>query len=215
MIAIVLLGPPGAGKGTLAESLRNKTDFIHVSTGDMLREAIQAETPLGLEIKASMARGELAPDSVILGIIKERIAMDDADARYMFDGFPRTLEQAESLDQLLKNISGELTHVINMIVPEELLVERLTGRRTCKTCGAVYHVTTMPPNMDGHCDRDDCELYQRPDDNEETVRNRIAIYENRTAPLIQFYRDKGLIRDVNATATPDQTCSFALEALNS
>ena len=133
MIAIVLLGPPGAGKGTLAESLRDKTDFVHVSTGDMLREAIQAETPLGLEIKASMARGELAPDSVILGIIKERIAMDDADARYMFDGFPRTLEQAESLDELLKNISGELTHVINMIVPEELLVERLTGRRTCKT----------------------------------------------------------------------------------
>ena len=214
MIAIVLLGPPGAGKGTLAESLRDKTDYIHVSTGDMLREAIEAETPLGLEIKASMARGELAPDSVILDIIKERIARDDADTKFMFDGFPRTLEQAESLDKLLNHIGGELKHVINMIVPEELLVERLTGRRTCKSCGSVYHITNVPPHTAGHCDRDDCDLYQRPDDNEETVRNRIAIYEDRTAPLIQFYRDKGLIRDINATATPDQTCSFALDALN-
>ena len=213
MNAIILLGPPGAGKGTLAESLKDKTDFIHVSTGDMLRAAIKAESPVGLEAKAFMDKGELVPDAVILGIIKERIAQEAGDARFMFDGFPRTLEQAEGLDQLLAELGGTLLNVVNMSVPDDILVQRLSGRRICKTCGAVYHVINVPPKTDGICDNDGAELYQRPDDNEETVRNRLSVYENQTAPLISYYRDHGLICDVDASVTPEITCALSLEAL--
>ena len=214
MNAIVLLGPPGAGKGTLAESLKDKTDFIHVSTGDMLRAAIKAESPVGLEAKAFMEKGELVPDSVILGIIRERIGREAADARFMFDGFPRTLDQAEGLDRLLAEVGGTLLSVINMSVPDDILVQRLSGRRLCKTCGAVYHVVNIPPKTENVCDNCGAELYQRPDDNEETVRNRLAVYENQTAPSISHYREKGLIRDIDASVTPDRTCELALEALN-
>ena len=213
MNAIILLGPPGAGKGTLAESLKDKTDFIHVSTGDILRAAIKAESPVGLEAKAFMDKGELVPDSVILGIIKERIAQEADDARFMFDGFPRTQEQAGGLDQLLAEIGGTLLNVVNMSVPDDILVQRLSGRRLCKTCGAVYHVVNVPPKTEGICDNDGAELYQRPDDNEETVRNRLAVYEDQTAPLISYYREQGLICDVDASVTPDKTCALALEAL--
>ncbi len=213
MIAIVLLGPPGAGKGTLAESLKDKTDFIHVSTGDLLRAAIKAESPVGLEANAVMEKGELVPDSVILSIIKERIAQEADDARFMFDGFPRTLEQAEGLDQLLSEIRGSLLNVINMSVPDDILIQRLSGRRICKTCGAVYHVINVPPKTEGVCDNDGAELYQRPDDNEETVRNRLTVYEKQTAPLISYYREQGLIRDVDASVTPENTCALSLKAL--
>ena len=214
MKAIVLLGPPGAGKGTLAESLKDKTDFIHVSTGDMLRAAIKAESPVGLEAKAFMEKGELVPDSVILGIIKERISQEAGDARFMFDGFPRTLEQAEGLDQLLVEVGGALMAVVNMSVPDDVLIQRLSGRRLCKSCGAVYHVVNVPPKTEGVCDNDGSELYQRPDDNEETVRNRLSVYENQTSPLINYYREQGLIRDIDASVSPDMTCELALEALN-
>jgi len=214
MNAIILLGPPGAGKGTLAESLKDETDFIHVSTGDMLRAAIKAESPVGLEAKAFMEKGELVPDSVILGIIKERIAQAADDARFMFDGFPRTLEQAKGLDQLLTEIGGTLLNVVNMSVPDDILIRRLSGRRICKTCGAVYHMVNVPPKTEGICDNDGAELYQRPDDNEETVRNRLSVYENQTAPLISYYREQGLILDVDASITPENTCVLTLEALN-
>jgi len=213
MIGIILLGPPGAGKGTLAESLKDKTDFIHVSTGDMLRAAIKAESPVGLEAKAFMEKGELVPDAVILGIIKERIAQEADDVRFMFDGFPRTLEQAEGLDRLLAEIGGTLLNVVNMSVSDDILIQRLSGRRICKTCGAVYHVLNVPPKTEGICDNDGAELYQRPDDNEETVRNRLSVYENQTAPLISYYREQGLILDVDASITPENTCALTLEAL--
>jgi adenylate kinase len=213
MRAIVLLGPPGAGKGTLAESLKDKTDFLHVSTGDMLRAAIKAESPVGLEARAFMEKGELVPDSVILGIIKERIAQESDDARFMFDGFPRTLEQAEGLDRLLEDVGGTLQCVINMSVSDDILIQRLSGRRLCRMCGAVYHVINVPPKTEGICDNDGSELYQRADDNEETVRNRLSVYEKQTAPLISYYRDKGLIRDIDASVSPDQTCDLALEVL--
>lgn len=214
MKAIILLGPPGAGKGTLAESLKNKTNYIHVSTGDMLRAAIKTESPVGLEAKAFMDKGELVPDSVILGIIKERIAQETDEARFMFDGFPRTLEQAEGFDHLLAEIGGSLQHVVNMAVPDDILIMRISGRRICKTCGAVYHVANIPPRTEGICDNDGAELYQRPDDNEETVRNRLSVYERQTAPLIEYYRGHGVLRDIDASVTPDAICSLALEALN-
>jgi len=213
MNAIILLGPPGAGKGTLAESLKDNTDFIHVSTGDMLRAAIKAESPVGLEAKAFMDKGELVPDSVILDIIKERIAQEADDARFMFDGFPRTLDQARGLGQLFAGIGGTLLNVVNMSVPDDILVQRLSGRRVCKTCGAVYHVINVPPKTGGVCDNDGAELYQRPDDNEETVRNRLRVYEKQTAPLISYYREQGLICDVDASVTPDNTCTLTLAAL--
>ncbi len=214
MNAIILLGPPGAGKGTLAESLKDKTDYLHVSTGDMLRAAIHARTPVGLRAKGFMDKGELVPDGVILEIIRERIDGEAPAARFLFDGFPRTLEQAEGLDRLLAEIGGSLSHVINMAVPVSTLVERLSGRRTCKTCGAVYHVVNVPPKAAGICDHDGAALYQRPDDSEETVLNRLAVYERQTAPLIEYYRKHGLLRDVDASVDPATTCASALEILN-
>ena len=214
MIGIVLLGPPGAGKGTLAESLRDETDFIHVSTGDMLRAAIKAGSPIGPGAKVFMEKGELVPDPVILGIIKERIAQAAGDARFMFDGFPRTLEQAKLFDQLLTEIGGTLLKVVNMSVPDDMLIRRLSGRRICKACGAVYHMVNIPPKTEGICDNDGAELYQRPDDNEETVRNRLSVYKNQTAPLISYYREQDLILDVDASMTPGSTYALTLEALN-
>ncbi len=214
MNAIILLGPPGAGKGTLAESLRDETDFIHVSTGDMLRAAIKAGSPIGPGAKVFMEKGELVPDPVILGIIKERIAQAAGDARFMFDGFPRTLEQAKLFDQLLTEIGGTLLKVVNMSVPDDMLIRRLSGRRICKACGAVYHMVNIPPKTEGICDNDGAELYQRPDDNEETVRNRLSVYKNQTAPLISYYREQDLILDVDASMTPGSTYAFTLEALN-
>jgi adenylate kinase len=179
----------------------------------MLRAAIKAESPVGLEAKAFMEKGELVPDSVILGIIKERITQEADDARFMFDGFPRTLEQAEGLDRLLAEIGGKLQAVINMSVGDDILLKRLTGRRICRACGAVYHVLNMPSKVEGVCDKDGGELYQRPDDNEETVGNRLSVYKNQTAPLINYYREQGLICDVDASVTPEKTCAAALEAL--
>jgi adenylate kinase len=213
MKAIILLGPPGAGKGTLAESLKDQTDFIHVSTGDMLRAAIKAESAVGLEAKACMDRGELVPDLVILGIIKERVGQESADMCFMFDGFPRTLEQAEGLDRLLTEIGGKLLKVINMIVPDHVLVQRLSGRRLCKACGAVYHVVNMPPKTEGICDKCGSALYQRPDDNEKTVRNRLAVYEEQTAPLVNYYREQALLHDIDASVAPEKTCEMALDVL--
>lgn len=180
----------------------------------MLRAAIKAGSPIGPGAKVFMEKGELVPDPVILGIIKERIAQAAGDARFMFDGFPRTLEQAKLFDQLLTEIGGTLLKVVNMSVPDDMLIRRLSGRRICKACGAVYHMVNIPPKTEGICDNDGAELYQRPDDNEETVRNRLSVYKNQTAPLISYYREQDLILDVDASMTPGSTYAFTLEALN-
>ncbi len=214
MEAIILLGGPGAGKGTLAEDLKQQTAYIHVSTGDMLRAALKSGSPVGLEAKACMEAGELVPDSVILRIIEERIAKESAAARFMFDGFPRTIDQALGLDQLLKKYSGVIAHVFNLEVQRKVLLRRLTGRRVCKTCGAVYHMITRPPEKEGVCDSDGGELYQRADDSEATILNRLEVYEKQTAPLISYYQRQGLIRDIAAGGHADATTALVLDVLN-
>ena len=213
MEAIILLGGPGAGKGTLAEDLRHKTSYIHVSTGDMLRAALKSGSPVGLEAKAFMEAGELVPDSVILRIIEERISKEPS-ARFMFDGFPRTIDQAEGLYRLFKKYNGVITHVFNLEVQREILLSRLTGRRICKICGASYHLTNIPPKMPGFCDADGGELYQRADDSEDTILHRLEVYEKQTAPLIAHYKRQGLVRDIAAGAPANITTAFVLDVLN-
>ncbi len=214
MEAIILLGGPGAGKGTLAEELKKQTAYLHVSTGDMLRAALKSGSEVGLEAKSYMESGALVPDSVILKIIKERIEQEGADAKFMFDGFPRTIEQAEGLQKLFAEIGGTISHVFNLIVPRETLLGRLTGRRTCKACGAIFHVLNMPPKVEGVCDVDGGELYQRPDDCEKTILNRLEVYEKQTAPLIGYYQQQGLLRDIPAGGTVAETDASVLAELN-
>ena len=213
MNTIILLGAPGAGKGTLAEGVRAATDFIHVSTGDMLRAAIKAGTSTGLEAKAFMDKGELVPDEVILRIVRERLAQGKATDRYMFDGFPRTLEQARGLDETLAELNGRVNQVFLLEVPTPVIVSRLSGRRICKSCGAVYHVTNIPSKVEGVCDQCGGPLYQRPDDSEETVLNRLEVYQRQTASLIDFYETKGVLVRINAGTTPRDATAELLSKL--
>ncbi len=214
MDAIILLGGPGAGKGTLAESLKKETPYVHVSTGDMLRAAVKAGSAVGLEVKPILESGKLVSDRLILEIIKERIGQEPADAKFMFDGFPRTLDQARGLQSLLDEIGGTLTHVLNLVAQPETLVPRLCGRRTCKTCGAIFHVINLPPREEGVCDLDGGELYQRADDNEETVQNRLEVYKTQTAPLIDFYSDLGVLHEIDADGSAANALAIAHAALN-
>ncbi len=215
MNAIILLGGPGAGKGTLAESLKQKTDFIHVSTGDMLRAALKSGSAVGNEAKSYMDAGELVPDAVILRIIEERIDSEDPSARFMFDGFPRTLEQAEGLEAIVQARQGILQNVFNLMVPREVLINRLTGRRVCTACGAVFHVTNLPPKKEGICDVCGGELIQRADDTEATISNRLDVYHRQTAPLIEHYRQQNLLVDIDASGDPQQTVASVLRVLDS
>lgn len=213
MEAIILLGAPGAGKGTLAEKIKAHAAYIHVSTGDMLRAAIRNETKVGLEAKGYMDRGELVPDEVIVGIIKDRLSEEDDGAKFMFDGFPRTLEQAKSLDALLAELGGRLTEVLLLHVAPEVVVGRLTGRRSCKACGAVYHVTNMPSKVAGVCDVCGGELYQRDDDKEETILNRLSVFNGSTAPLVEYYESKQILFKVDAANTPAAIAAEVLKTL--
>lgn len=213
MNAIILLGGPGAGKGTLAEALKKETDLIHVSTGDMLRAAVQSGSEVGNEAKAYMDAGELVPDSVILRIIEERIDSEEASARFMFDGFPRTLEQAEGLESIIQARRGTLQNVFNLVVPRDVLIARLTGRRVCKACGAVFHVVNMPPKKEGVCNVCGGELFQRADDTEATIGNRLEVYNRQTAPLIEHYRQQNLLVDIDASGEPQQTVDAVLRVL--
>lgn len=213
MKAIILLGAPGAGKGTLAEGVKNATAFIHVSTGDMLRAAIKAGSPTGLEAKAFMEKGELVPDDVILRIVGERLAQGRPDDQYMFDGFPRTLEQARRLDDVLAGLGGAVNQVFLLEVPTPVIVSRLSGRRICKGCGAVYHVTNIPSKVEGICDQCGGALYQRPDDSEATVLNRLEVYQRQTASLIDFYEQKGVLVRVDAGTNPQAATAELLSKL--
>lgn len=191
------MGPPGAGKGTQAEKIVEKYGIPHISTGDMFRSAIKEGTELGKEAKSYMDNGELVPDEVTIGIVRERLAKDDASNGFLLDGFPRTIAQAEALENLLADLNSSIDHVIRIDVDTEQLVERLTGRRVCPTCGATYHVTYNPPKVEGICDNDGTELIQRDDDKPETVRKRLDVNLQNAQPLLDFYQDKGYLVSIN------------------
>lgn len=194
---LLIMGPPGAGKGTQAEVLAKELNITNISTGDMFRAAIKEGTEMGRKAKEYMDMGELVPDSVVVGIVKERLSEPDCARGFLLDGFPRTVVQAEALEETLQSMGRTLDGVINIYVPREKIVDRLTGRRICRDCGASYHVHYNPPAKDAVCDACGCELYQRSDDNETVVNNRLDIYESKTQPLIDFYDRRNLLREVN------------------
>ena len=198
MEAIILLGPPGSGKGTLAEDLKTSHPLVHLSTGDMLRAAVKAGHALGIEAKGYMERGELVPDALVMSIVRARLDEGASNDLYMFDGYPRNAKQAEMLDQVMREKGGRITHVFLLECPRALIVERISGRRVCRQCGAVYHIPRFAPKVDGVCDKCGGEIYQRPDDNEATVLNRLDVYEASTQPLIEYYQRQGVLRPVDA-----------------
>lgn len=196
-VNILFMGPPGAGKGTQAEVIVNEFGIPHISTGDAFRLAIKQGTPIGKKAKEYMDQGLLVPDDVTIGIVEERLQQSDCEKGFLLDGFPRTLSQAEALDEILSRLNTKLDHVINLKVDRDKLMARLTGRRICKNCSATYHVIFNPPKQEGVCDKCGGELYQRSDDNEESVGTRLDEYINKTAPLLTFYENKGLLRQID------------------
>ncbi|MGG3449664.1 adenylate kinase [Domibacillus aminovorans] len=194
---LVLMGLPGAGKGTQAEKIVEKYGVPHISTGDMFRAAMKDETELGLKAKSFMDKGELVPDEVTIGIVNERLAQSDCAKGFLLDGFPRTVAQAEALEDILANLDRKIDYVINIGVDKDILMGRLTGRRICKSCGATYHLEFNPPSEEDKCDRCGGELYQRADDNAETVQNRLDVNLKQTEPLLAFYREKGYLKNIN------------------
>lgn len=194
---ILLMGPPGAGKGTQAERLIAKYGIPQISTGDMFRAAVKEQTPLGLEAKKYMDNGQLVPDAVTVGIVKERLAKDDCKKGFILDGFPRTTAQAVSLDAILRDLGIKLDGVINIAVPDEELIKRTSGRQICRSCGATYHVTFKPAKVANVCDKCGGELYQRDDDKPETVKKRLSVYAAQTKPLIDYYKNTNLYIEVD------------------
>lgn len=210
---IVILGPPGAGKGTQAEFIIDKYNIPHISTGDIFRENIKNGTELGVKAKSYMDKGLLVPDELVIDIVKDRIIRDDCKDGFLLDGFPRTVAQAVSLDAELDKQGTKLDKVVNINVDSSILVDRAVGRRICKTCGATYHVKYNPPKVDGICDKDQTELIQRDDDKEETVKTRINVYFEQTAPLIDYYRAQGLLLDIDGAQDIKKVFEDVVEGL--
>jgi adenylate kinase len=206
-VKLIFIGPPGSGKGTQAKRLAARHDVPHISTGDMLREAIADGTELGRQAAPIMASGALVSDDLMLGIIDERLAKSDAQRGFILDGFPRTLVQAEKLDTIVGKTSGNGDaglRVLQLLVPDDAIVERISLRRSCPTCGAIYHLASAPPAVDMVCDRDGAELIARPDDNETAVRKRLEAFHRQTLPVATFYKAKNLLREVDGVGPVDQ-----------
>lgn len=195
----VLLGAPGSGKGTQGVVLSKKFNIPQISTGDLLRAAVKAGSELGKQAKSAMDAGELVSDDIVIGLIRERLSEADAQEGYILDGFPRNIAQAEALDSMLESLGQPLQGVVLLDVPFNELMQRLTGRRTCKDCGAIYNIHLSPPKVNDHCDRCNGELFQREDDNEETIGNRLKVYEEQTAPLIGYYKKQHKLHSLNGT----------------
>lgn len=198
---LVLLGAPGAGKGTQAKKLVEKYDLPQISTGDLLRAAVAAGTSLGKEARSYMDKGELVPDTVVLGMVGERIKQDDCKKGFILDGFPRNVAQAEALDKMLASLNMPLTAALSVDVPFEDLMKRLTGRRTCKACGQMYNIYFSSPQKEGICDKCGGELFQRDDDKEDTIKKRLEVYNAQTSPLIDYYSKKGILKSVAGTGS--------------
>ena len=205
MLNIILMGPPGAGKGTQAKKLIAALGIPHISTGDMFREAIKEGTPLGKLAASYINDGHLVPDDVTIGLVKERLSKSDCAKGYLLDGFPRTIPQAEALEKLTKEIGREVSYVIDIETPKEELIRRICGRRVCKVCGAPYHVESAKPKVDGICDICGGELVQRPDDNEEALNVRLEAYHKSTKPLLEYYEKKGLLKVFDGSSSSDLT----------
>lgn len=213
MLRAVLLGPPGAGKGTQAVRLVEKYEIPHISTGDIFRKNIKEGTELGKKAQEYMNAGALVPDELVVDLVKDRLQQDDCKNGFLLDGFPRTIFQAEKLDEFLSESNLKMDIVINLKVEKEALIKRLTGRRVCKDCGASYHIVNIPPKKEGVCDICGGELIQRKDDNIETVENRINVYEEQTAPLIGYYKEAGSLVDFDGEASLDEVFDTIVQAI--
>jgi adenylate kinase len=215
-MALVMLGAPGAGKGTQARGVAQCFDIAHISTGDILRQAVQKGTPLGVVAQKEMEAGRLVSDHVVCGLVEERLQQPDAHNGFILDGFPRTLGQARYLDRLLRSDGRCSLLVLNIRVNPELLIKRLTGRRTCPVCGSIYNIYFNPPRREGICDREGAKLIYRSDDKEQTIRQRLATYERQTKPLIDYYGRRNLLHDFNGDGAPEtitrQLCEFLGDA---
>lgn len=211
---MVLMGPPGAGKGTQAKLLAERFAVPHISSGDLLRGAAKRRTPMGLQAKRYMDRGELVPDDILLGTIAERLHEPDCAKGFILDGFPRTLAQAEALDKMLGEMGTRLDTVVSIAIPRDEVVKRISGRRTCRDCGALYHVIFDPSSNPGMCNKCNGELFQRDDDQEDTVVARLEVYEQATAPLLGAYRQAGVLREVEGVGSQDQVLGRILEQVH-
>jgi len=200
---IILLGPPGAGKGTVSNLLKSHDNSVHISTGDILRNAVKDGTPLGVEAKGYMDRGDLVPDALIMGMMEERLKDDDCQKGFIFDGFPRTIPQADALEELLTKLDMKLNFVVNLEISKDVVLDRLTTRRTCSNsdCAAIYNVKSNPPKVDGVCDKCGSPAIQRSDETEEAILNRLDTYNKSTAPLIDYYEKKGVLKSVEALSS--------------
>ena len=212
---IILLGPPGAGKGTQAAGIVEKYNIPHISTGDIFRKNIKEGTELGKKAKGFIDQGLLVPDELTVGLVTDRISQPDCEKGFMLDGFPRNVAQAQHLDKYLKEVGISLDKVVNIEVDKDILVGRAVGRRICKSCGATYHVEFNPPKADGVCDVCGGELYQRADDNEETVSKRIQVYLDETKPLVNYYSQEGIIANINGQQSIDKVFADIVNALGS
>ncbi|MFI5396064.1 MAG: adenylate kinase [Candidatus Binatia bacterium] len=207
---MILMGPPGAGKGTQAKLLAQRFGVPHISSGDLLRSAVKRKSVMGAQAKRYMDRGELVPDGVVFGAIEERLREPDCAKGFILDGFPRTVAQAEALTSMLAKMGTHLDNVVSIMVPQDELVKRMSGRRTCSDCGAPYHIIFEPPNNPGICNKCNGELFQREDDHEDTILARLEVYEHTAAPLLAAYRHKGLLHEVDGVGGQDQVLARVL-----